>query len=231
MGKDEELEEKRQANANFLSAFDYVMERLGISQKELCELIDSKSPYISFYRSGRYPVPDKTKYALVQISVERGIGQISMDYLDGYTDIMLLSNIPAKELAEIKMRRSNPDYDAIQKRMKEKEHQIGNSISQPIPYIDPSSQQNASISAYIQLTNRLDADLKQKEIEMKERLSEKDVLISSLKSTISDKESIIKEKDNRIAELERKLASIASSDLERYPFAIGAAEDRTKIKL
>lgn len=231
MVKDKDMEEKRRANANFLAAFDYVRERLDVSQKELCKLIGSKSPYISFYRNGKFPVPDKTKYALVQISVERGIGQISVDYLDGYTDIMLLSNIPEKELAEIKMRRSNPDYDAIQKRLKEKEHQIDNSISQAIPYIDPSSQQNASISAYIQLTNRLDADLKKMEIEMKERLSEKDDLISSLQRTIADKELIIKEKDNRIVELERKLASITSSDLERYPFTIGAAEDRTQIKL
>ena len=64
---------------------------------------------------------------------------------------------------------------------------------------------NASISAYIQLTNRLDEDLKQKEIEMQERLAEKDATIESktaqitrLELTIADKDTIIKDKEARI---------------------------------
>ena len=45
------------------------------------------------------------------------------------------------------------------------------SPQQPQTYIDPASEHNAAISAYIQLTNRLTDDLKKKEIEMAERLA------------------------------------------------------------
>ena len=63
-------------------------------------------------------------------------------------------------------------------------------------------------------------------------LAAKDETIDSLKSriadlqrTISDKEEIIKAREARIAELERQLAAAATSDLSRYPFAIGAADE------
>ena len=70
-------------------------------------------------------------------------------------------------------------------------------------------------------------------------LAAKDETIDSLKSriadlqrTIADKEEIIKAREARIITLERQLADAATSDLSRYPFTIGAAEDgkRTKIK-
>ena len=50
------------------------------------------------------------------------------------------------------------------------------------PVIDQSSMVNASLSAYIQLTNRLTDDLKKKEIEMQERLAEKDARIEEYKN-------------------------------------------------
>jgi len=68
-------------------------------------------------------------------------------------------------------------------------------------------------------------------------LAAKDETIDSLKSriadlqrTISDKETIIREKDARILSLERQLAAARSSDLQNYPFAIGAAEQQNHPK-
>ena len=49
--------------------------------------------------------------------------------------------------------------------------------------------------------------------------------ISDLERTIADKEEIIKAREARIVALERQLASASMSDIERYPFTIGAAED------
>ena len=49
--------------------------------------------------------------------------------------------------------------------------------------------------------------------------------ISDLQRTIADKEEIIKARESRIAELERQLAAAATSDLSRYPFTIGAADE------
>ena len=97
--------------------------------------------------------------------------------------------------------------------------------------IDESSQINAAISAYIQLTNRLTDDLKKKEIEMAERLTEKDARIAALERTIADKEEMIKSRDERIIALERQLAAATTGDLSRYPFTIGAAEDKKQPKI
>ena len=100
------------------------------------------------------------------------------------------------------------------------------------PVIDHSSMVNASISAYIQLTNRLDEDLKKKEIEMQERLAEKDATIESQKAqithlelTIADKDTIIKEKEARIVALERHLAAVSTPDIEHWPFSTGVADE------
>lgn len=90
--------------------------------------------------------------------------------------------------------------------------------------IDESSQINAAISAYIQLTNRLTDDLKKKEIEMAERLAEKNAHIAVLERTIKDKES-------RIVDLERQLAAATTGDITRYPFKVGVAEEREQTKM
>lgn len=95
------------------------------------------------------------------------------------------------------------------------------------PVIDQSSMVNASLSAYIQLTNRLTDDLKKKEVEMQERLAEKDARIVELKNTIADKDTIIKDREARIVALERKLSAYATSDLDNYPFSVGVADDGT----
>jgi transcriptional regulator with XRE-family HTH domain len=76
------------------------------------------------------------------------------------------------------------------------------------PYIDLGSQTNAIIAG----RDEAIAALKSR--------------ISDLERTISDKEEIIKARDARIAELERQLAAANNSDMSRYPFTIGAAEDK-----
>jgi len=128
----------------------------------------------------------------------------------------------------------NPDYiygrSQYKTKLEESEAKLDKSIHeaqasiQQQSYIDPGSQQNASIAAYVQLTNRLSDDLKKKEIEMTERLAEKDAHIAALERTIADKEETIKARDARIIELERQLAAVRMSDIDNYPFSIGAAE-------
>jgi len=48
-----------------------------------------------------------------------------------------------------------------------------------------------------------------------------------LERTISDKDTIIKAREARIVALERQLAAATTDDLSRYPFTIGAADERT----
>ena len=126
---------------------------------------------------------------------------------------MLIANVPDDEI----LNSNNPDREVIEKRKQEDQGRKASSI-------DESSQMNASIAAYVQLTNRLSDDLKKKEIEMTERLAEKDVRITELKDAIASKEEIIKARDARIADLERQLAAVRMSDMDNYPFTIGAAE-------
>ena len=225
MGKIENDELRKLKNANFMKAFKFVADKLKMNQGQLAESIGSKSAYISNFSSGIRPVPEETIDALVDISVKIPNGQIFREFLLGNSDIMLLANVTDEEMADAKRRATDPDYDVMQARLKEKENQLDANIAQNLPYIDPSSQQNASITAYVQLTNRLTDDLKKKEIEMEERLAEKDVRIAELKDTIAAKEEIIKARDARIATLERQLAAATTGDLSRYPFTMGAAED------
>lgn len=228
MGKIENDELRKLKNANFLKAFKFVADKLKMNQGQLAESIGSKSAYISNFSKGLRPVPEETIDALVNISAKIPNGQIFREYLLGNSDIMLLANVTDEEMIAAKRRATDPDYDVMQARLKEKEKQLDANIAQNLPYIDPSSQQNASITAYVQLTNRLSDDLKKKEIEMEERLAEKDARIADLQRTIADKIEIIKARDARIIALERQLAASATGDLSRYPFTMGAADERTK---
>lgn len=101
-----------------------------------------------------------------------------------------------------------------------------------IPTIDPSTAMNALIAEHVRLVNLLESDIKKKEIEMEERLAdkdniirEKDARILSLERTIADKDTIIRDRESRIIAMERQLADAAMSDLSKYPFAIGAADE------
>ena len=224
MGKIENDELRKLKNANFMKAFKHVASKLKMNQGQLAEAIGSKSAYISNFSKGLRPVPEETIDALVDISAKIPNGQIFREYLLGNSDIMLLANVTDEEMNDAKRRATNPDYDVMQARMKEKEKQLDTAISQTMPYIDPSSQQNATITAYVQLTNRLSDDLKKKEIEMAERLAEKDAHIAALERTIKDKEA-------RIVDLERQLAVATTSDITRYPFKVGVAEEREQTKM
>jgi chromosome segregation ATPase len=116
--------------------------------------------------------------------------------------------------------------------------QKSSSTQQQQTYIDPASEHNATISAYVQLANRLTDDLKRKDQEMADRLADKDAIIaekqsrieslertiSNLERTVADKDTIIRARDARILELERRIAQSSADDLTKYPFSIGAAE-------
>jgi hypothetical protein len=73
---------------------------------------------------------------------------------------------------------------------------------------------------------------------MSDRLADKDTIIAEkqsriaeLKDTIAAQEGIIKARDARILELERQLAVATTSDITRYPFKVGVAEEREQTKI
>lgn len=90
----------------------------------------------------------------------------------------------------------------------------------PSAHIDPSSQVNATISAYIEAIESLKRELRRAD----EQLAEKDARLA--------------EKDERIAELKahnidlrRQLDHYQNADIGQYPFPIGAAEDGNRKQL
>ena len=166
----------------------------------------------------------------------------------GYSqkDIVKAAGLSPNAISKIKMGQNNAGDDTINKlctafnlnpdffyrgsqqfMLEEKTHQS--------PMIDPSSAVNAALAAYAELTNRL----KQ---EMAVRLADKDTIIAekqsrieslertiaNLERTVADKDALIRARDSRILDLERRLAQSNADDLSKYPFAIGAAEDRSR---
>jgi transcriptional regulator with XRE-family HTH domain len=211
MDSEQKIEERKRWNEPFLRAFNYLLDESYASTKgELCKMVGIEPGLISRYNNGTKKVSIDTMNALARVSK----GRLNVNYMLGKSDYMLIANVPDDEI----LNSNNPDREVIEKRKQEEQGRKASSI-------DESSQMNASIAAYVQLTNRLTDDLKKKEIEMEERLAEKDARIAELKDTIAAKEEIIKVREARIIELERKLAAVTTGDLSRYPFTIGVAED------
>ena len=90
---------------------------------------------------------------------------------------------------------------------------ILNTQNEQISHIDPSSQANATISAYIEAVESLKRELRVKD------------------DLLADKDARLAEKDERIAELKahnidlrRQLDQYQNADVSRYPFPVGAAD-------
>ena len=211
MTEEERIEENHKRNKPFNTAFKFFADYLvNGSQKDICKLMGVPAPRVSEVIKDKKPVNDKLINALINLSAKKGM-QIYSEYLYGHSDIMLLENVTDEEMAKVSLRKSNPDYD---KMMKQKEMPEQNQQLPAVTTIDPSSAVNAAISAYAQLIEAKDAVI----AEMESR-------IADLQRTISDKESIIRDREVRIATLERQLTTAATSDLSRYPFTMGAAEE------
>ena len=144
----------------------------------------------------------------------------------GYTqkDIVEAAGLSQNAISKIKTGQNNAGDDTINKlciafnlnpdffyrgsqqfALEEKTHQS--------PMIDNGSAINAALAA------------KDETIEtMKAR-------IVDLQRTIADKEKIIKAREARIIDLERQLAVATMSDITRFPFKVGVAEEREQTKM
>ena len=148
---------------------------------------------------------------------------------EGYTqkDIVKAAGLSQNTISKIKTGQNNAGDDTINKlctafklnpdffyrgskqfKMEEKERQPTSA-----PTIDNGSAINAALAAKDETIETLK------------------VLNASLQRTIADKEEIIKASESRIAELERQLAAAATSDLSRYPFKVGVAEEMNQSKI
>jgi hypothetical protein len=230
MESNEKLEERKRNNAPFLTAFEHVRKLLSLTKGEMCKLLNVKASRLSEWDKGEKPVPETVKCALVDLSAHRNIGQISMDYLDGYTGIMLLANIPDDELAEIKMRRSNPDYDQLKARRESKWKEIEEMMNVPSGQPTPSSVFNASLAQQAENVEAFRIALESKD----ETIKEKNERIIELKDAIKQRDERIENLKELVAQLRSELIEAkavieaAESGLAKYPFKMGAADEDNK---
>ena len=144
----------------------------------------------------------------------------------GYTqkDIVEAAGLSQNAISKIKTGQNNAGDDTINKlcnafklnpdffyrgsrqfTLEEKTHQS--------PMIDNGSAINAALAAKDETIETLKAR------------------IVDLKRTIADKEEIIKAREARIIDLERQLAVATMSDITRFPFKGGVAEEREQTKM
>jgi len=143
---------------------------------------------------------------------------------EGYTqkDIVKAAGLSQNAISKIKTGQNNAGDDTINKlctafklspdfiyrgseqfKMEDKEQQP----APPAPTIDNGSAINAALAAKDETIETLKAR------------------IVDLQQTIADKVEIIKDREARIVALERQLAAVSTSDIERYPFSVGVADE------
>jgi len=207
MGRIEDDTQRKVKNDHFIRAFEYVAKMKGLNQTQLAEAIGSKAAYISKFRNYIRPVPKDTIESLIRLSTTKPGLQIFSEYLYGNSDIMLLDNVSDEEMAEAKMRKNNPDYDAMNKT----DGLLTN--MQTANYTDMSSVFNAALAAKDEAYAALQQLLKSKEEtihSLREQIASKDQLIAEQKSRLIDYRKII-DSHNLISE---------------YPFPMGVAEQK-----
>jgi transcriptional regulator with XRE-family HTH domain len=190
-------------NQLFIRAVDYLIDEGKVaSQKELAQVTGITEATLSNIRNDKKIVSDKT----IRKLLEAFPGLFNADYFRGKSIYMLMS-----------------DYLEDKIEAEEKEKEVSASLSTPVTGIpDMSSVLNSALAKADESIASLKIALATKE----QLIAEKQARIVALEQTVADKDSIIRARDARILELERRIANINASDLSRYPFAIGAAEEQ-----
>ena len=191
----------RLRNNIFAEAFDYLKREKGIkTQKRLAELMGVSEDTITRILKDRTEV---TEDIITKLQTASGC-IFNLQWLRGEDAFNML----ASDAAEAELRKSESKQNEI----------------------DPASLANATISAQIETIAVLKQTISNMEERHERELADRDARIVELKNTIEDKITIIKAREARIVELEQKLAKIQISDIDNYPFSIGAAEERQKRK-
>lgn len=190
-------------NQLFIRAVDYLIdERKVDSQKELAQVTGITEATFSNIRNDKKVVSDKT----IRKLLEAFPALFNADYFRGKNIYMLMS-----EYLEAKI-------EAEEKEKTTCESLSGSAAGIP----DMSSVFNSALAKADESISSLKIALAAKD----QLIAEKQSRIVTLEQTVADKDAIIRARDSRILELERQIANINASDLSRYPFAIGAAEEQ-----
>lgn len=189
----------RLRNNIFAEAFDYLKREKGIkTQKRLAELMGVSEDTITRILKDRTEV---TEDIITKLQTASGC-IFNLQWLRGEDAFNML----ASDAAEAELRKNESKQNEI----------------------DPASLANAAISAYVESISTLKQTISKMEVQHERELSDKNARIVELENTIKDKITIIKAREARIVELERQLSAASSSDLSKYPFGIGVADERKR---
>ena len=201
MDVDEKIEERKRYNEPFIRAFNYLLEqKVAITKGQLCSMIGIQPGLISNYTKGTKRVSGTTMESLVRVSR----GKININFLLGISQYMLLENVPEGELAEIIIRKTNPDYDVMEKRRLGIEKEIES-------IINPQKDENTKEDLIRTLRTQVD--------DIRIQLNDKERIIET-------KDQLIKSLYREIEFLNQKVAQLQAGDvLHNHPFPIGVADD------
>lgn len=155
MAENEKIQERKQWNAPFLRAFDYVAGKLQLNQTELAKKLQTNGSLISSYRSGKRRVSEEMMERLLRASNCR----LYMPYLKGESAYMLVANVPESEIIEYKKLKANPDYQAM------RQSQAVSPSTSPFSQLTPQALDNL-----IEIHSRLIRQLDDLRIEFKQSL-------------------------------------------------------------
>lgn len=222
MDKEGKTEEKKRYNEPFLRAFNYLAGEKMMNQKQLAEVINAESAYISALKSGikRVGIDYMNRLAISFAKHFKGESHLNMDYLLGKSQYMLVENVPESEMLEKVRRSSNPDYDVMQKQ----KASTPPTIEQPANNLDISSIFNTALAAKDETITSLQQQLQSKEESLKREIQSKDEIIQSLREQLRDKENLIAEQKARLIDYRRIIDSNVSTS--NWPFPIGAADQQ-----
>lgn len=113
MDEDSRIEEKKQYNAPFLRALDYLMKEMRLNKKETAALVKGSASYLSDCRAGKKRVGEDYMKRLAAAFIENLGEPLNMNYLYGKSQYMLLKNVPDSENLENQNKEANPDYEVM----------------------------------------------------------------------------------------------------------------------
>lgn len=110
MDKKDKIQERKELNKPFMTAFDWIRGQNGLTQEDFAKQMSTNGSLISLYRNGKKLVGKDMKIRLAKFFG----GRLNMPYLDGLSPYMLTDNIPQDSVVPEESI-NNPDFLEIQK--------------------------------------------------------------------------------------------------------------------
>lgn len=165
-----------------------------------------------FVRATDWLIDNKKVGSQKELALITGINEPTLSNIRN--DKKIVSDKTIRKLLDAFPGIFNPDYFR------------GQNVNMTMAELIEARMNNTNHTSEVDTSSLINAALASKD----ETIEDLKARITELRNTIADKIEIIKAREARITELERQLAAASTSDLSRYPFVIGTAEDNKQTK-